>query len=367
MDHLEDGAHAAPLLAEHAPEGAAVLDLARRVAAVAELVLQALNREGVAGAVLAHPRHQEAGEAAPGLGEGEEGVAHRRRAEPLVADQEVLGAGTARGDGRRPRGVGAHVAAALLLGHRHADEGGALLGEGDEARIVLGAEERGLPGLGDLLLVAQRRHAGERHGERAAGARLDLRELEQQRAARHLRAGQRLAPREVVDRRRHGEAHHLVPRGVERDLVDPVPEAIVGAQLGRMAIRLAAEREDARAAERLAEGRDPRPEGAAALARQAFREGRVRLEPVHVLEGRRLVRHLVGRPEKLRLPAHPSPPPLTRIASSSTRALSRLSRHSAAGSESATMPPPVWTKARPPATSALRITTERSAPPRRSK
>ncbi len=57
---------------------------------VAELVLQALDVEGVAAAVGQDARHQEAGQALVGLGEHEEEVGHRRRAEPLVAGQLVL-------------------------------------------------------------------------------------------------------------------------------------------------------------------------------------------------------------------------------------------------------------------------------------
>jgi len=54
-------------------------------------------------------------------------------------------------------------------------------------------------------------------------------------------------------------------------------------------------------------------------------------------------------------------------ASSSARAFHSVSRHSRAGSLSATMPPPVWTRARPPDKRMLRITTARSQPPRRSR
>ena len=56
------------------------LDLAGGVGAVAELVLQPLQAEAVALAVRRPAREEEAGDAAVGLGEDEEGVAHRRRA-----------------------------------------------------------------------------------------------------------------------------------------------------------------------------------------------------------------------------------------------------------------------------------------------
>ena len=60
---------------------------------------------------------EEAREARRRLGEHEERVAHRRRAEPLVPVEHVLAAGRSAGDGR----VRAHVGAALALGHRHPD------------------------------------------------------------------------------------------------------------------------------------------------------------------------------------------------------------------------------------------------------
>ena len=92
VDHLDDRRHAAALLADQPRPGAAELDLAGGVRAVAELVLEPLDVDPVALAVGGEARHQEAGEPALGLGEDEEGVAHRRRAEPLVAGELVLGA-----------------------------------------------------------------------------------------------------------------------------------------------------------------------------------------------------------------------------------------------------------------------------------
>ena len=95
VDHLDDRRHAGALLADQPGRGGVELDLAGGVGAVAELVLQALQAEAVALAVGRPAREEEAGDAAVGLGEDEEGVAHRRRHEPLVAGQLVLGAGAA--------------------------------------------------------------------------------------------------------------------------------------------------------------------------------------------------------------------------------------------------------------------------------
>ena len=88
-----------------------------------------------------------------GLGEHEERVAHRRRAEPLVAGELVLGAGAAAVDRPGDGGVGAHVGAALLLGHPHAAQRARLLGGRRVARVVFGGEEARLPLGGQLGLV----------------------------------------------------------------------------------------------------------------------------------------------------------------------------------------------------------------------
>lgn len=147
-DHLDDGRHATALFADHPGQGAAILDFAGGVRPVAQLVLQALDVELVAAAVRPVARQQEAGQALVGVGQGEEGVAHRRRAEPLVPDQFV---GLPRsGNPHRvgPRGIGPDVGAALLLGHRHADGDARLLLHRHVARVVLAGEDLRQPFLG---------------------------------------------------------------------------------------------------------------------------------------------------------------------------------------------------------------------------
>ena len=47
--------------------------------------------------------------------------------------------------GDRPRGVGADVRAALLLGHAHPDEGAALVGERPQPEVVAAGGELGQP------------------------------------------------------------------------------------------------------------------------------------------------------------------------------------------------------------------------------
>ena len=132
--------HAAALLADQAAAHAVELDLARGQRAGAELVLQALDAEaGVA------RLEQEAGQPGGRLGEREEDVAGRIGAEPLVAGDLVLAVAGRLGAG----GVGAHVGAALLLGHRHAGQRAVGVGRPGQARLPLGGQlgrSRAAPG-----------------------------------------------------------------------------------------------------------------------------------------------------------------------------------------------------------------------------
>ena len=85
VHHLDDGAHARALGADALGIGAVEFDFRRGVRLVAELVLQALEADGVLAAVGPVARHQIAGEARRRLGQHQERVAHRRRHEPFVA------------------------------------------------------------------------------------------------------------------------------------------------------------------------------------------------------------------------------------------------------------------------------------------
>ena len=171
-DHLDDGGDAPALGSEPSRPGAVELDLGRGVGAVAELVLEALDAEDVAGAVVEHPGDDEAGQPALGLGEHEEHVAHRRRAEPLVPGQGVLAVGRER---LGPRGVGADVRAALLLGHAHAGQAARLRGGLAQASVVRRGPQPGLPLCCDGRVGAQCRDRCVGHRDRAAVAGLDLR------------------------------------------------------------------------------------------------------------------------------------------------------------------------------------------------
>jgi hypothetical protein len=65
-------------------------------------------------------RQEKAAQPRLGLRQHQEGIAHRRRDEPLVAGEAVAPAPGVVAVGHGLRGVGAHVGSALLLGHAHA-------------------------------------------------------------------------------------------------------------------------------------------------------------------------------------------------------------------------------------------------------
>ena len=291
VDHLDDRRHAAAGLADHLGQGAAELDLARGVGAVAELVLEALQLEAlVARAVGQHARQREAGDAFVGLREDEEEVAHRGAAEPLVAG-DLPPAVVA---GQRARGVGAHVRAALLLGHRHAAQGAGLLGGGPQLGVVGRRGQPRHPLGGDVGLRAQRRDRGEGHRDRAAEARLGLARADVGGGARDVGARLVGAPRQRVQLLLDAGAHERVPGGVELDLVAAVAEAVVGVQHRRVLVGLDAPAHRLAAPER-AGGAQALARPAAALALEALPQRRVVLEEVAALQRRDLVEDLVGR------------------------------------------------------------------------
>ncbi len=259
VDHLDDRPHPGALLADEPGGGGVELDLAGGVGAVAELVLQALQAEAVALAVGRPAREEEAGDAAVGLGEDEEGVALRGRHEPLVAGQLVLGAGAAAVDRPGDGGVGADVGAALLLGHPHPGEGACLpVGRG-VGRVVGGGEEARLPLGGQLRLGSQRRDHRIGHRDRAADPGLGLRHAHEGGAAGDVGARPRVLPRRAVQFVSDRDPQQLVPGGVELGDVDPVAETVVGAQLRAVLVGEPAQFLRRAAAGVLADGGDPLP------------------------------------------------------------------------------------------------------------
>ena len=236
VDHLDDRRHTASLLADEPRPRGLELDLARRVRAVAELVLQPLDVEAVARAVRQHARDEEAREAAFRLRQHEERVAHRRRAEPLVARQLVL----AVAERPRCRRVRAHVGAALPFRHGHAAERAALLVDRSQSRVVGESRQPRLPFGREIGLRAQRGDRRVRHRDRAPVPGLHLRHQIEERSPRHVRSGARFAPRERVQPALDARLQQRVPGGMELHLVDPVAEAIVRAEPRRVLVRQAA-------------------------------------------------------------------------------------------------------------------------------
>ena len=234
-DHLDDRPYTAARLADHQGDGAVEFNLARRVGLVAELVLEALDAERVAGAVGQDSGEEEARESLSAstfrLSEDEERVGHRCRAEPLVTGQQVLRARAARTDRPGDGGVGTDVGAALLLGHRHAeDRRGFVCGQ---ARRIAARQRLWNPLGGDVGLQFQRGDDRVGHRHRASVARLDLPEEHKDRRAGDVRTRLRVGPtagvRTVLDCR----GDDPVIARVVLHLVDPVAPAVKGVQFGR--------------------------------------------------------------------------------------------------------------------------------------
>jgi hypothetical protein len=163
-------------LAHQDAPGVLEFHLAAGVAAVAHLVLEALHAHGILRAVGAPARHVEAGLAATltHARHHQMGIAHGGREKPLVAAQQVFATAPAAGHGHGHRGVGAHVRAALLLGHAHAQPHRCLAGHGHIAWIVFMAEQLALQLLPQRRFLLQQRDGGRGHGGRAQRALLDL-------------------------------------------------------------------------------------------------------------------------------------------------------------------------------------------------
>ena len=236
-DHLDDRRHAAPLLADEPRPRAVELDLGRGIRAVAELVFEPLEVERVDFAVGRPARKEEAREPALGLREHEERIAHRRRAEPLVAGDRVFPPRPARPNRLGDGDVRADVGAALPLGHRHAEGAAALLVRREETRVVVGREHARLPLGGEVGLEPERGDDGERHRDRAARALVHLMPEHHQRAACDVRARPVARPRQAVEAVLDAEPHEVVVRRVVLDDVEPMPVAVVRAEDGRVLVR----------------------------------------------------------------------------------------------------------------------------------
>ena len=226
-DHLDNGRHATAFFANHPGQGAAKLHFTGGVRPVTQLVFQALDIELVARAVRAMARQQKAGQALGGVCQGQEGIAHRRRAEPLVADQLISLTGTTQTYRVGTGGVGAHIGTALLLGHGHADGRAGFLLDRQIARVVLGGEDFRQPLLGHIGLQLERGHAGEGHGQRAAAAGFGLAVQIAHGGARDLSAGARIGPGHGRQTMLDGRTHQLVISRVKLHQIGAMAIAVV--------------------------------------------------------------------------------------------------------------------------------------------
>ena len=215
--------------------GAGEFHFGGSVGAVAELVLQPLEPDRVDGAIGRKARHEETAQALVGLRQHQEGVAHRRRHEPFMPG-DAIGIAVALG----ARHVGAHVGAALLLGHAHAERHAALGPPRREARIVGTRRDHRHHLRQQIRLFGERRDRCARHGDRAEMAGLDLRGDIEFRGAHHFRsAAGRFAvrvPGRIVHAGMRRMRHQLVIGRVKLDFVAAVAAGIEGPQFRRILI-----------------------------------------------------------------------------------------------------------------------------------
>ena len=141
--HLQNLRDATPLLADQPGGRALEFDLGAGVGLVAKFVLQALDMHRIAAAVRQDARQKQARQAAAGLGQDQERVAHGCGHEPFVPDHTVAAAPVVRPVRRRVCGVGPHIGAALLFGHAHAHGQARLVAPGQQARVVGAAGQAG--------------------------------------------------------------------------------------------------------------------------------------------------------------------------------------------------------------------------------
>ena len=118
LHHFDDGGHPAPFLTHALRPGAVELHFTRSVGAVAELGFQPLDVKRVAFSIRSPARQQKTRQAPGRLRQHQECIRHRRRTKPLVPGQQIFARSRRLGHAR----VRAHIRAALLLGHRHADQ-----------------------------------------------------------------------------------------------------------------------------------------------------------------------------------------------------------------------------------------------------
>ena len=173
-------------------------------------------------------------ESAGRLGENEEGVAHRRRAEPLVSVEYVASpppSGSARVSFARTSEPPWRSVIAMPQSAPAFSAGGRSTGSyaSEVSRGTHSASPR---------LRSQRGYRSMRHRQRASDACLDLRERHEHGRTRHVRPRPRAPARATHGRPRPtASASSVVPGRVKLDLVDAASEAVVRPQHGRVLVR----------------------------------------------------------------------------------------------------------------------------------
>ena len=140
------------------------------------------------------------------------------------------------------RRIGAHVRAALLLRHAHADRERALGECGLHHRVVVRARDARHPVFRQGRLVLECGDTGIGHGQRAARALIRLVVQIRQPRPRHVRTGPpSMAPGIARHTVLNAQRHDAVIGRVELHLVQPVPVAVEELRLGLVLVGRAAQ------------------------------------------------------------------------------------------------------------------------------
>ena len=199
----------------------------------------------------------------------------------------------------RGRGVGAHVGAALLLGHAHAERDAVLLPPRNEARVIGARGDLADQPLQHRRLDRERPDAGARHGDRAHVAVLDLRHHEVARRARDLGGRAARDPSAVqVEACRPSRKLSAMKRVIGRDEIRPrrggSPWCRKSCSFGVFSLASARRIEHRGRAPAPPELRQRRRLPARTVGRHRIAQRPVAREQVDVLVGRGLVDDVVG-------------------------------------------------------------------------
>ncbi|ERS85073.1 hypothetical protein Q671_09740 [Halomonas sp. PBN3] len=198
----------------------------------------------------------------------------------------------ARGGGSR--GIATHIAAALFLGHGHAEGEPPFVRCRQCTRVIVAGQQAGRPVGLHMGGVAQYRHGGVGHGYRAAEARFGLGQQVKGGDMGLVAAVPLLMPGHGMPAALHGQAHQLVIGGMVSHLVQAPAVAVEEAQLRRMAVGRLPQRLDVLAAGLAAQCGEPFGDPRRGLPGQGLAQRKVLGEQVAVATWGWLVGHLMG-------------------------------------------------------------------------